>query len=205
MIEEYINKKSLIETRFWTEGLIKKFLAKPDKEMPNPYYKKAANVQLFLLKKVNKIEATESFRVEMEKVKKRKISAEQAIKTKKTELFKEIDKIKITIPLLSKDELFRNAISHYNEMNYIKGNQKNYTEIYNGEINEFLIRVAVNYLRHCLSDYEKELNNLFGKVGKNVAVNKIRVKVYNEISFKYPYLKAECVKQKIRRLNNSKL
>lgn len=59
----------------------------------------------------------------------------------------------------------------------------------------FLERIAVNYLRHVLSNYEKELAHVYGRMGVRQAYKEISRKVYDAISKGYPWLEEECRRQ----------
>jgi len=61
---------------------------------------------------------------------------------------------------------------------------------------DFLNRIEVNYIRHNLTEYDRELEEMAGKIGVKEAVIKIKNRILDSIAEKYPELKGECVKQK---------
>ena len=56
----------------------------------------------------------------------------------------------------------------------------------------------MNYLRHNLTEYDHELENVAGKIGIAKAILMIKEKVYDAIALAYPYLSQECNRQKQR-------
>ena len=83
--QEYLIRATILE-RGWTDKLLKLFLAEPDKTAPNPHYRSAARMKLYLLERIEKIEQTQTFKEELEKANKRKLSAKRALETKKKNL-----------------------------------------------------------------------------------------------------------------------
>jgi len=62
-----------------------------------------------------------------------------------------------------------------------------------------LRRITVNHLRHNLSDYDRRLDDLFGKVGKSEAYIILNRKIYTSIADTYPDLAEECERQMYRK------
>ena len=58
--------------------------------------------------------------------------------------------------------------------------------------------MCVNHLRHCESDYERQLEAIAGKTGGPDAYYEIKEKVLLEIEFKYDWLAAECELQRAK-------
>jgi hypothetical protein len=54
-------RSSELKQRGWTEGLIRKFLPKPDETKTNPIIRSAAPMKLYKIKRVEKIEKSEKF------------------------------------------------------------------------------------------------------------------------------------------------
>jgi len=88
----------------------------------------------------------------------------------------------------------RDACAHYNALQLARGNY-DYDQATPDSDPAFLERIAVNYLRHELSDYEPELAKLFGQVGRADASSVVRKRVYNAIADAYPDLASECSRQ----------
>lgn len=64
----------------------------------------------------------------------------------------------------------------------------------------FLERITVNYLRHCLTLYKKEIANIAGKVRVSEGYAEISQKVYAAIEESYPELAGECRRQATTKL-----
>lgn len=196
--EEKMIAKCALKERGWTNSLIEKFLPFPDKLKPNPHYRCAPEMKLYILKRVEFIEKSKDFKKLMKNVKKRKESSKKAVETKLNNLNRYLETISITLPLLPKESLINKACQHYNNMQ----NHRAYQGLkYSDESacknsdTLFLERICVNYLRHSLTDYEKELDIIYGKVGFSSGYIEIRNKIFKEISIKYPWLKDECIRQ----------
>jgi hypothetical protein len=61
----------------------------------------------------------------------------------------------------------------------------------------FLDRITVNYVRHELTAYDRQLEDVVGRVGVQEAVRTIRRMVYATIAATYPRLAAECERQRV--------
>src|SRR3989441_4198659 len=63
----------------------------------------------------------------------------------------------------------------------------------------FLTRIAVNFIRHELTEYDHALADVAGKTGITKAVDGIRQKVYSAIAAAYPVFSLECQRQCVAR------
>lgn len=188
--KEYFNKAALKE-KGWTDRLVKIFLPEPDLEKINPIYKSASPQKLYLQSRVEEIENSTKFKCELEKSKKRKVSSKKAVETKEQKLFREIKNFKRpNLPEISKNKLIEKAILHYNIIHFESGKFACMSDD-----KEFLDRISVNFIRHEVSNYEEQLNFIFGKVGKNKAYALIKEKILRTIAEKYPWLSDECESQ----------
>ena len=57
---------------------------------------------------------------------------------------------------------------------------------------ETILRWEINFIRHNLSNYDDELEKLYGKVGKDMVYSKYRNQLMNKIFEVYPELKEKC-------------
>ena len=112
---------------------------------------------------------------------------------------KYLDNIQTKIPYLSWGKLTKKSIKSYNDWNL--DNEK-YATINSDE--HFLNRLRVNYLRHELTEYEKYLNQISGKVGGPAAYYAIKIKILDSIAVVYPTLLNECESQKMRLQNGER-
>ena len=173
-------RSSELKQRGWTEGLIKKFLPKPDETKTNPIVKSAAPMKLYKIKRVERIEKSERFIKEMENISMRKIAARKAVETKTAKTIEWANTVKINVPTFSKDKLERNAIYHY---------QQYHDTIICGPIDEdFINRISTNYIRHECTKYDRILDSLYGSVGKQKAYDIIKEKINQEIRKKHNWI-----------------
>lgn len=197
-MEKYISKSSVLSRDGWTKKAISVFLAKPDKELPNPKFKKAAPMKLYLESRISNIESTEEFKAFKIGSVLRSNSAKKAVKTKRSKLIQNIKNLEIIVPDFSKDELIRQVCEHYNQRKedwYY--NMGGWEKVYSIEKAapesdpDFLSRICVNYIRHNLTSYEKELRNIYGKVGNDTAYIVLKKRINDAICEKYPWIDYE--------------
>ena len=170
-------RSSELKQRGWTEGLIKKFLPKPDETKTNPIVKSAAPMKLYKITRVERIEKSEKFIQEMESISKRKIVARRAIETKTAKTIEWANSVSFNVPTFSKDKLEHNAVYQYE--------QYNDTKVYDRDDEDFINRICTNYLRHECTTYDRVLNSLYGLVGRQKAYEIIKEKVNQEIKQKH--------------------
>lgn len=193
---KFITKAGL-KVRGWTDLLIRTFLPEPHETADNPKYRCASPMCLYKVLVVEQIESSDEFKAKSIKVEKRKQGARKAVETKLAKLHKHLDTLKFKVNKLSEEKLLKRAIHHYNEMQ----NERAYAgfnhsdSIDKSSDKEFLNRVQVNYLRHCMTSYEDKLNEISGCVGFGDGYFIIREKIFNEIASVYPYLAKECQRQ----------
>jgi hypothetical protein len=173
-------RSSELKQRGWTEGLIKKFLPKPDETKTNPIVKSAAPMKLYKIKRVERIEKSEKFIKAMESISKRKAAARKAVETKTAKTIEWANSVNFNVPTFSKDKLERNAIYHY---------QQYHDTIICGPIDEdFINRISTNYIRHECTKYDRILDSLYGSVGKQKAYDIIKEKINQEIRKKHNWI-----------------
>lgn len=190
--------KATIKQRGWTDKAIELFLISPDKISPNPYYKSAHPMKLYLIKRVEKIEKSKQFKEFQNDNAKRINASKKAVDTKRERILVEVNKWVITLSKMDYQEVVMNAIESYN---HFKQHIAIEREHYDFELatknsgDEFIERITVNYLRHILSNYDVKLEQIFGKVGKSEAYTLLNDKIYSKISDTYPQLERECMRQ----------
>lgn len=201
--KEYITRAGL-KLRGWTPKIIKSFIFEPDVITKNPYYKAGPPMLLYSFTKILEIENSSDFVELKNKTEKIKQSSKKAVETKLNKLKNYLNDIKFYLPILDQKDLYEKSITHFNEFQEFKQNNYNnyqdrdYKEANLGSDPSFLCRIAVNYLRHQLTDYEEELFYIKGKVGFAFGYKEIKNKIFDLIIYKYPYLKNECEKQRIK-------
>jgi len=179
---KYIYHSTLIN-RGWTKKSIDLFLPTPDKTVPNPNYKKTTS-KLYDLSKVESIEKSNEFKLFQEKNAKKVLGSQKAVETKRVALIKYIKDLVIEVPQFDKETITQKACDHYNSGYNRYVNQPATPDSDTG----FLNRITLNFLRHTMTDYEKQLNTIWGKVGNSEAYQLLKEKVNNAIKEKYNWL-----------------
>lgn len=197
--EKWIAQSTVLKMGF-TKGMILKLLPAP-KEVPNPWYKSAAPMKLWMEKEVIAAMESEEFRQLRDKSARRRDSAQKAVAVKRD---KTIDMIKdctegIRVTLIDEEQLIKRTLQAKREWyNYQAAIRDNcdYFDIYEVDA-ETLQRWVVNYIRHNLVKYDPVVDSLIGKVGKQEAYYYFKNKVLDEISKVYPKYAEECKRQKV--------
>jgi len=185
----YYTKTTLKKERGWTDKNISVFLGQHDLERPNPTYKNASPMLLYLIEKVVKVEDSAEFKT---RSKTRQKGAQKAVETKTKKILDYINGLTITLEVLNHNEVIKKSCEHYNDR------QMEINSYYFASPSSdilFLHRICVNYLRHCCSSYEYNLWRIFGKVGVGPAYVILKIKILTEIARVYPILKDECDRQ----------
>jgi hypothetical protein len=192
--------KTALKERGWTESLIKSFLPDPDLEKRNPMYARAAPMKLYFLWRIEGLEGTALWQEKRESARKRSESLLRAAAIRQEHLLREVKSQTVNLPRLSRRQLVQRACEHYNRLALER--DKPFWATPSSE-KAFLARICVNFLRHELSNYERQLEEVYGKVGAIAARSEIRNKVYSAIATGYPDLAKECERQVQSRLGNS--
>ena len=178
----------------WTNAAIEQFLGEPDKRVPNPHYKSGPEMKLYAVARVLEIEKTPAWQAWLAASESRKRGAKTAVETKRVKLIDYAEALVISVPEIPKEKLTEVACRHYNnrarddDMPADKDSDQG-----------FLDRISVNYLRHQMSAYERQLMAVYGRVGVDEGVRIIRRKVYAAITEAYPSFGEECRRQKEKR------
>lgn len=192
----YVTKAQLKE-RGWTDTAIRKFTGEPDTTRRNPSYRKASSLLQYALDRIEKVEATPEFIAWKLRSQKRKESSQRGVEAKVHELLEQVKKIKVRLSKLSKKVLIKRAIQHYNDHRADTSSEWGWDYELASLSSDlfFLVRIQVNYLRHQLTKYDKELMKITGRVGKGEAYHVISKKVFTMIAETYPHLADECDRQ----------
>jgi len=147
-------------------------------------------VQLFNLDRVEKAEASKEFIEWSNRTAKprKKLSdlAKQRADMKREELIVFINSLNINVPVMKLEKLIKKAVEHYNDLQVERGNYDKEATI--NDSPKFLARISANMLRHEFSDYDDELDKMFGKVGRSEGAVLLRERVMNKIFEVYPWI-----------------
>jgi hypothetical protein len=192
----YLTAVSLRE-RGWTPAMIRDLLGEPDETRPNPVYRSAAPVRLWDEDRVTGAEAATGFAGLAARGARRSAAGTAAADSRRAALAAEIAAVIITVPVLHRDALTRRACDAYNRRQWDVRADADWDWALASENSDpaFLERIAVNYLRHELTDYESHLDAIAGRTGVRDGERLVRARVYDAIASAYPDLAAECRRQ----------
>ena len=186
---EYWSKSTLL-SRGWTEKTIDELLP-PPKLKDNPHYKCASPMQLWEQKVVKQKERTKKFKESAEKKAKRRESSLKAVATKIENTMSLLPTFSLEVERVSLEDLRQwtlNAKWYW----YMDTDQYERADSVFFADEETILRWEINFIRHNLSNYDDELEKLYGKVGKDMVYSKYRNQLMNKIFEVYPELKEKC-------------
>lgn len=184
--------RSQVLKRGWTKGLIDRFLGDADELRENPYYRSSSPMKLYKAQRVEKSETLPEFLEAQRNRRGKRQAAQKALQTKKQKTAEYVASVKIEVPMIEKCTLIQKACAHFNSWS-----QRDRWASENSDPT-FLERICVNYLRHCLTEYEGYLRKIAGKVGVGDVYIELKTKVLNAIAEKYEWLADECDRQEQR-------
>ncbi len=193
--------RSQLRERGWTEAAIRDFAGEPDEILPNPFYRSGAPMQLYDLKRIKRKERTKGFRAWQEKSKARRAAAQGVADRKREETLQKVETLEIKVVKYAGGRLLRKSIEHYN--NRRRWDDESFAS--EDDSPEFLQRIQVNYIRHQLTNYDREIEALFKRIGKQDAITALRLRIYTQIGKVYPRLREEADRQYTERLNGRPL
>ena len=188
-----------LKYRGWTEGNIKNFLGEPDLLVKNPHYRSAAEMKLYSIDRVVSIESTDEFqnwqKSNEARRQKLKSSALKTMEKRRQELFRFVDTLEVVLPKFEKNKLRKQAVASYNALWASRGKCEKSATL--SASDEFLDRISVNFLRHECSEYEHQIDMMFGKVGNDAAYHHLKFRILEKIGEQYSFLKEECSSQMV--------
>jgi len=170
----------------------------------NPHYNNAAPMRLYDEAKLKAIISSPEVRARIEKHMKRsqssKAGATKAQETKMKRMRIKLDKAiaDIRVEKIDPEEVRKDAIDSYNEYQELVhyGDEHEWHPAHEGSNKAFRDRITVNYIRHNMTEYDNELFETNGMVGKTDFYKEYRNAVLDAIGKAYPKLLNECKRQK---------
>lgn len=198
--EELITQSNIIEEFGWSKTLIEKFLTVAETKR-NPVFACASPMKLYRREDVLSIMQTDEFKNEYEKMLSRRNRGKLIAQNKEDETLRAIRLKMQEITVSIQDNIEERAIHDkrehdrfveevYHNNYYLK------EDTYEDAPQEVKDRWAVNYIRHNLTQYEKELYYNHNKVGCNKAYILYKNAVLSKIAEVYPQYAQECERQK---------
>ncbi|MCH9731239.1 MAG: hypothetical protein K0U84_16450 [Actinomycetia bacterium] len=196
-----------LKERGWTDGAGKRFLGAPDALVPNPNYRSGPRMRLYELPRVERTEQSQEWRTwrDQTKARREKASVRQTerMSASRAALTAQINAVEIRIPRLPQKKLFGVAVDNRNAQADWHAAERGHFDHADASVcsadTATLQRWAVNYLRHAETYYDWLLDSVTGRVGVTEARLLIRERVLDAIAGQYPYLAAECARQKAQR------
>jgi len=178
--------KTALKTEYgFTDKAIEKFLGNADATKPNPHYKKM-QMYLFAEERIERVLELHEFQEWKTKEASRRerlsIKAKARADQKRAELFAYIDSIPIAFAPSDYDALLKKAKKNYERHHDI------YYVDWKSWPAEDLDRIMCNMLRHQYTNYEYELDQMFGKIGKAEGYFRLNDRIEEEIEKAYPFL-----------------
>lgn len=182
--------KSDVKARDWTDGAIRQFLGDPDSERRNPRGANSPTIKLFERERVIAAEQSADFQAWQEKTHAKREAARArglANAEKKRQALRDyIDALPIELPVFSSQKaLYKRAVEHYNDLQLSRDGD-GWASVTDDA--HFLKRITVNMLRHTQTDYEAELDRLFGVTGRGEGYHRLKQRINDAIYRAYPYL-----------------
>lgn len=182
---EYVSKTTLLK-RGWNEKSIDELLPYP-KLVPNPHYKCASPMQLWDIKVVKQKEKTKKFKEYAEKKAKRSQASKKAVETKKQKTMELLPTMSLEIERVDLDTL-RNWTLNEKWQWYQYTEQYERADSVDCADEETILRWELNFIRHNLTNYDDELQKIFGKIGKDNVYWLYRDELMSKIFETYPEL-----------------
>jgi hypothetical protein len=185
--------------RGWTKAMIAKLLGEPDELAVNPHYKSGPPMKLYDIVRVEAAEATAQFAQLRAVAERRSAASRSAAEKRRAALVERAASIRVTVPHFDREVLFKRALRAWERR---RDERLLFASSWDGDISDpppDVERLAVNFLRHECTHYERWLDEFSGQVGAEDARWVIREAVYAEIARVYPYLADECRRQIERR------
>lgn len=194
-----------LKERGWTAALVKQFLGEPDALKPNPYYRKAAPMQMYSPARVEQAESQEEWKQAKARASLRSQASKTVAARKAAELVERAEQMRINVHRLPTETVIEQAIASYNAHNWetVWRHGDAWEPATERSEPDFLERITVNYIRHHLTSYDTYLEQVVGQVGVRQAGKVIRRRIYDEIAKAYPEYAEECQRQMQARYGES--
>lgn len=192
MTETHLTMAGLRE-HGWTDAMISEYLGEPDATRPNPRYRSAAPMKLYLAERAEAAEATPEW-AERRALGARRRAAGMAVAGRKraeTEVLARQLAADLIASLVFPADPQQAAIKAYNKWHSDGCTCSGWHEFgfcdKRADVSdspEFLRRITVNYARHSLTGYDRAYDRLAGRVGHQDAHEILRAEVNAAIEAK---------------------
>lgn len=179
--------------RGWTDAMVREYLGEPDATRPNPRFRSAAPVKLYLSERADGAEASPEWAERKARGARRRASGVAVADRKRAETKVLACQLvaDLTASLVLPADPLTAAIADYNKWHSGGCTCPGWCEqgfcdkrAAPGDAPEFLRRITVNYARHMLTGYDSAYNQLARRVGHQEAHDLLRAEVNAAIEAK---------------------
>lgn len=188
-----------LRARGWTPAMVRQYLGQPDTIVR--IWRTSHHMHLFDVGRVEQAEAQPEWGARADEAAQRSAAGKARAETAAAKTVEWAQAVEVKVPVMPMEELFDRAKESYEELWAYRGEMR----FADGDNEEFLHRIAVNYLRHECTKYERLLASSRGEVGRLEAQAVIRERVLDAIADAYPDLEDECWAQQVRRMGQEDL
>jgi hypothetical protein len=175
-----------LRDRGWTPSIVEKLLGEADTTRPNPCYRSAAPMRLYAEVRVEVAERSAEFERLRARAADRRRSATAAAERRMETVLQRARSLPIKVASgRSQSDVIRAACRSYNAA---KSGREDYEPATPDSDERFLMRIALNYVRHELTRYDAALLDQYGRIGADEARDVVRHRVVDAIVDAYPWL-----------------
>jgi hypothetical protein len=188
MDTSFLTKSAVAERPGWSVTLITRLPGEPD--LRKKVCGRNHPLARYALARVEEAEASASFCDWQASLSKREAAARKSVATGR----QAIRAMPISVEKIPLVTVRERAIESYNARNRDQGSFAS-----SGDASGFLDRIAVNFIRHALTDYDVAWWDPAGKAGVRQAVAGIRTRLCAVMAQAYPALPEECARPRAER------
>ncbi len=181
--------------RGWTDGLVRTHLGDPDKLAPNPHYRRAPEMRLYRLDRVEAAENTDSFRTALAGRERRREAGARAVETKRRQARMFADTVDLRYDFPDTAEEAR-KLGHESWVRWMRWRDQ-WRDMWSDADLEYVNqpqedrdRRAVNYLRHECTEYDDALLERARRVGIVEVHGRLKGRILRQIIGRFPELQA---------------
>ena len=187
MDTSFLTKSAVAERPGWSVTLITRLPGEPD--LRRKVGGRNHPLARYALARVEEAEASASFCEWQASFSKRKAAARKSVATREAKLPEAIRAMPVAVEKITLVTVRERAIESYNARNRDQGSFAS-----SGDASGFLDRIAVNFIRHELTNDDVAWWDPAGKAGVRQAVAGIRTRLCAVMAQAYPALPEECAR-----------
>ncbi|HZE41082.1 MAG TPA: hypothetical protein VE172_19970 [Stackebrandtia sp.] len=192
--------RAALVRRGWSTAMIARWLDPADVLRPNPMYSSAHPMRLYRVDRAEEVESRPEFAERSALARERGRRRREITARRRAAAAERLRTVRIDVPAMPMERLATRAVEHWNRRQrdrcyLVPGAETRVARV--GCVDAAtLCRWEVNYLRHMLTQYDRLLSRVTGQIGREEARRLVRGRVYDAIAESYPWLGAECRRQR---------